>query len=236
MDAKELAKVLVEHKKWLEDPTTGKRAYLSGANLYGADLSGANLSRAYLSGANLSGANLSRADLSGATLSGANLSEANLSEANLYGANLSRADLSGAHLSRADLSRADLSGADLSGANLSGANLSRADTTKTCLDPTNQPSGASKDFQKVRGYVIGYRTRKAGHIPTYQDGQHYSADWFSTDSAECHPGLYLWPTIQQAKEFSGDVQFIRVRTKAKDIHQAGKKWRCRWFEVLGEAK
>jgi len=91
MDAKELEKVLADHKEWLLDNTKGKRAYLRRAYLSGADLRRADLSRADLSRADLSGADLSRADLSGA--------------------DLSRADLSGADLRRADLSGADLSGA-----------------------------------------------------------------------------------------------------------------------------
>ena len=75
----DIKKILEEHKKWLVDSTTGKRANLSRENL----------SRANLSWADLSGANLSWADLSGANLSGANLSGANLYRANLSGADLS---------------------------------------------------------------------------------------------------------------------------------------------------
>jgi hypothetical protein len=117
MNIKKLNEILDEHKKWVEDNTSGSRADLSRADLYGADLSGADLSGANLSGANLSGADLYGADLSGANLSGADLSGADLSGADLSGANLlSGADLSGANLSGADLSGADLSGADLSGA------------------------------------------------------------------------------------------------------------------------
>ena len=61
MEAKELAKILELHAKWLRGESGGSRAYLSGANLSGANLSGANLSGAYLSGAYLSGAYLSGA-------------------------------------------------------------------------------------------------------------------------------------------------------------------------------
>ena len=132
MDKQELKNILDKHLKWLRGEYGGKRANLSGANLFRANLfranlSGADLSRANLSGANLSGADLFRADLSGANLSGANLFRANLSGANLFRADLSGANLSGADLFRADLSGANLSGADLSRANLSGADLSRAD-------------------------------------------------------------------------------------------------------------
>ncbi len=89
-----LPKILADHAKWLNDPSTGCRANLrganlAGANLRGADLSGANLAGANLSDANLSDANLSDADLRGANLSSAKLRGANLSDANLIGANLS---------------------------------------------------------------------------------------------------------------------------------------------------
>ena len=69
MEQKELNIILEDHKKWLVDSRTSKRADLIGANLSRADLSEANLSRADLSEANLIGA-----DLRGANLSRANLS------------------------------------------------------------------------------------------------------------------------------------------------------------------
>lgn len=103
-----LEQVLRDHKLWLDDSPTGKRA-----NLYGADLSGANLSGAKLSRADLRSANLYDANLSGADLYGANLSDADLYGADLYGADLRSANLSGANLSRADLCSANLCGATL---------------------------------------------------------------------------------------------------------------------------
>jgi hypothetical protein len=105
--------VLELHRKWIEGKDDGRRANLSGANLYEANLSGANLYEA----------NLSRANLSRAILSGAILSEANLYGANLYGANLYGANLSGANLFRAILYGANLSEANLTEANLTGAIL-----------------------------------------------------------------------------------------------------------------
>jgi hypothetical protein len=98
MTKEELTEILRLHGLWVEGNPEGKRADLSGADLYGEDLSRAKLSRANLYGADLSGANLSRA----------NLYEANLSGADLYGADLSGADLHGADLYGADLSRAKL--------------------------------------------------------------------------------------------------------------------------------
>ena len=71
MDQKKLKEILDLHSKWLKDPSTGKRADLSGAVLNRADLSGAVLSEANLSGAYLREADLRGTDLSGAFLSGA---------------------------------------------------------------------------------------------------------------------------------------------------------------------
>ena len=164
-------------------------------------------------------------------------SRANLSGADLSWADLSGADLSGASLSGADLSWANLSGANLSGADLSWANLSRANLKNTCIDQDNLPNAHTDLFTPFLGdprYVVGYRTRKAGHIDVYRDGRHYNADWFSTSDTPCHPGLYLWPTPGMAHDFSGDsTEMIRVKAKKTDIHQAGNKWRCREFYVLG---
>jgi len=172
-------------------------------------------------------ADLSWADLSWVNLSWANLSGANLSRANLSGANLWRADLSDANLSRANLSRADLWRANLFGCNVH----------LTVLDPDNTPNADVDGFERDGEYIIGYRTREAGHIDMYRDGRIYAADWFSTCTTECHPGLYLWPSLEQARDFSPCCsEFIRVRTKPADVHRAGTKWRCRWFEVLGKVE
>lgn len=73
VNQKTLNAILVNHDKWVCDPTTGAKANLAGADLTGADLPGANLI-----GANLSGANLTRANLIGANLIGANLNRADL--------------------------------------------------------------------------------------------------------------------------------------------------------------
>jgi hypothetical protein len=116
-----LEQILINHKMWVYNSTTGERA-----NLRGADLSSANLRGADLSSANLRGADLSRADLPNADLSSADLRGADLSPADLRGADLSSANLYGADLRGADLSNADLRGADLSSANLYGANLQGA--------------------------------------------------------------------------------------------------------------
>ena len=82
MNKKELDKVLVDHKKWMNN-NGGSRAYLQGAYLQGANLQGANLQGAYLQGAKMQ-----RAYLQGADLQGADLRSAYLRSANLQGADL----------------------------------------------------------------------------------------------------------------------------------------------------
>ena len=211
------------------------RAKLSEATLSGANLSGADLSEATLFRADLSGANLSEATLSGANLSEAELSGATLSEANLSEAELSEATLSGANLSGADLSEATLSGAKLSGANLSRADLSRADLSGTILDPSNKPNAITDDFSDANeGWIFGYRTRATTAAgKTLQDDRIYGAEVFSTCETDCHPGWYLWPTIKHCKDFSGDVEMIKVKARKIDIHKAGGKWRSRAIWVIG---
>ena len=141
MNKEELAKVLENHRHWLNEDCDGyenMKANLRSASLSSADLSGANLSSADLSDANLRyadlrdanlryadlrGADLRDADLRGADLRYANLRYANLGSANLRYANLGYANLRDVHLRNADLRDADLRNADLSDADLSNADL-----------------------------------------------------------------------------------------------------------------
>jgi len=162
-------------------------------------------------------------------LRGANLRGADLREADLHEADLCRANLCGANLYKANLYKADLCRAELRGANLYGAMLD-----KTVIYSNNTPNMAVVGFERLPGgYVYGYRNRKSEHFDQYRDGRIYAADWFSTCSTECHPGLYLWPTVQEAIAWDSNAEIIQVKTKAVDIHKAGNKWRCRWFEVIG---
>jgi len=155
---------------------------------------------------------------------------------NLRVADLWDADLRGANLQSADLQGADLRSANLQDANLQGAYLQSTNLLKTCLDYNNKPNGKTESFRKYKKMVIGYRTRRAGHIDIYRNGRYYSADVFSTADTECHPGLYLWPTIEAAKKFSLGSELIKVRTEPKTIHKAGNKYRCQWFYVIGGVK
>jgi len=111
----ELDQVIADHKLWLANPTTGKRANLSCVNLAGTNLYRADLLYADLRSADLSAANLSHANLSGADLSDANLRRADLLGANLYGANLTGANLTDTSLAFTDLSYANLMNTNLVG-------------------------------------------------------------------------------------------------------------------------
>lgn len=132
MEKENLEEIVANHGRWLQGDG-GKRADLSGANLYrtnlyetdlrGADLRGANLYNANLRKTDLHGANLHSADLYGADLYGANLRGANLRHVDLYSANLRKADLYGASLCKADLRGTNLEGANLVKADLWGADL-----------------------------------------------------------------------------------------------------------------
>ena len=184
--------------------------------------------------ANLSEADLSEANLRGANLRGANLRWANLREVDLSGADLSGVNLRGADLCGANLRRAGLRGADLCGANLSGVNLWGADLRGTCLDPANKANADVAGFvETCLGRIVGYRSQACPHIRGYRVGRIYGADFFSTADAECHPGLYLWPTLEMARNWSGpNAKLVKVVASPEHTHKAGSKWRTRWFEVM----
>ena len=143
-----------------------------------------------------------------------------------------------ANLCGVDLCRADLSGVNLSEADLYGVDLNGADLSDTVLDPQRDPDGADDTWERTSdGRCIGYRTRAAGHIGEYRDGRHYNADWFSVcPETECHPGLYLWPTIEQARDYAPHEPLIRVTSRPEDIQHAGTKARTRAFYVEGAVK
>jgi hypothetical protein len=204
--------------------TYGRPANLAGANLAGADLTRANLTRASLAGA----------DLTRASLADANLTRADLADANLIGANLADANLIGANLVGANLVGANLAGTCLADANLIGANL-----VGTCLDPVAMPSGTGGGWQSAdAGWVRGWRTERSTMCGAqeYLPGHEYVAPWFSVSNTECHPGLYLWPTLEQAHTWGtehGSLNLVEVKARPEDIHRAGDKWRCRQFVVVG---
>lgn len=181
-------------------------------------------------GAWLAGKKLSALNLSGIDLSDVDLSEATLHSANLCYTALRNANLRGAYMPYANCAHADLSGANLERAELWGVNFFNTNLTNTCLDTRNTPNGLVNAFDVENGYVVGYRSREAGHIPEYLVGHTYSATWFSTCTTECHPGLYICPTIADVKDYSDNV--IKVYTKAAVVHKAGLKYRCRWFKVI----
>ncbi len=160
---------------------------------------------------------------------------ANLRDAYLRGANLEGANLEDANLGGANLRGANLEGANLEDANLGGANLEDAYLIRTVFDPTltpNRNADAFEERETIDGveHVIGYRTKHSGIGGNdYEAGSTYKADVFSVcPITECHPGLYLWPTIDAAKEWAGKP-LVKVWARVTDMHYVPKKWRCREF-------
>jgi len=191
-----------------------------------------------LSGTDLRWADLRWADLSGTDLTGADLTGANLAETNLSGADLSGADLTGANLLRSILYMADLTGANLTDTKLSGANLSGAVTRGTVLDPVNTPNAEVSAFREIRDrnnttWCIGYRTSNSPNMsgPPYLAGELREAPIFSTAPTDCHPGIFVCPTLEDAKDWGDDV--VKVIFRPEECHRAGGKWRVRWLIVLG---
>ena len=157
----ELNKILEDHKLWLTDRTTGKRADLSGANLENVNLTLANLSNADLRHANLRYADLRDANLNFAGLEGADLICANLIDTDLRYANLENADLGDTNLSGANLSYTRLMNANLSDTNLSDANLKRANLRGANL------SGANLENANLVGTIGNMREIKSIEMSRY---------------------------------------------------------------------
>jgi hypothetical protein len=155
----------------------------------------------------------------GANLQGTNLLYAYLWEANLHGANLQ-----GAYLQETDLY---------------DINLTEANINHTALDPRNTLNTDYRGFKEDGDYIIGYRSKRRLNSGSYSVGDKVKAPYFSTCKTECHPGLYLYPTVAMVLKFqesntNSRGPIIKVRTKKTDIHRAGDKWRCKEFEVLAE--
>jgi len=208
-------------------------ADLSNADLTGADLSGADLRWSDLSGADLSGADLSNADLRSAALTGAYLRCANLSNANLINANLFCADLSNANLSYSYLRDADLLSVKLTGTILTGTGIQT--TFEGVLPSTDLSLFAA--YEEDSDFVVGYRTSKSIYVgnQTYEVGKEYCAPYLFTDTrTECGLGLYLYPTVEEAKELAigHRCDVIKVVALRKETIKAGRKYRTKRFLVL----
>lgn len=198
---------------------------LAEAFLEQADLSGADMRNATLSDAILRNANLWRVDLMGSNLRRADLKRTDLRYANLRGADLTDAYLLGANLSNADLSDANLEVAVLVNTNLYGSIL-----TGTVLDPLRIPNAEVDEFERDGDFIVGYRTKISirGDV-SYEAGQCYHAPYFSVSLTECHPGLYLGPSIDYLMDNYYSGPYVKVWAKPELTHRAGDKWRTKCF-------
>lgn len=75
ISAAELRTILTNHRKWLADPATGRRADFRGVNLRGVNLLGVDLRDAVFSYADLRGADLRDGKFAGADFEETSLSE-----------------------------------------------------------------------------------------------------------------------------------------------------------------
>ena len=164
VDKDALAKILAEHKAWLEH-NGGAYADLSRLDLRGIDLRGVNLHAANLRKADLCGADLRKANLRKANMRKADFCEADLCGANLRGADLYRVNLRGANLRDADLRDADLRWANLREANLRGADLRRANLR-----------GADLRRANLRGADLSQKIVQVGPIGNRSDYMVYRVD------------------------------------------------------------
>ena len=161
---------------------------------------------------------------------------------NMRWADLSGADLRWAVLEGANLEGAVLEGADLRWAVLRGAVLEGADLTGTCLDPAAPANEVWPGERDAEGHAIGYRSKRLGAVVgNHRDlsvGETVEAPVFSVADTECHPGLYMWPTLKQAEAWAKDWRacgeaIVKVRVDGK-LHHAGNKYRYSKLTVLEE--
>lgn len=227
--------IFYEHLLWM-NKTGGQRANLSGKNLKGLDLRDVRLVEANLCGINFRGACLRDAHFQGAKLQ-----LAQFQGADLRGGNFRGSDLMGACLQGADARGADFKESKLQETELRGVHLEGADLQMTVLSPHNKPNGLVSAFEEFEpGWVLGYRTR-ATSAPGrgLVDDVYYSSEPFSTcDHSDCHPGWYLWPSLDQARDFSGKCELVKVKARSKDVHHIKdriirNRWRSKMIYVIG---
>jgi hypothetical protein len=146
--------------------------------------------------------------------------------------------------------RLNLSGLNLVGKDITWFDLSNTNLSKTVLDPQLPIPGLSYGQLREAGFeptencdaVFGYRTQRVmfmrPHYQEYVPGQTYTAPWFSRDtSSPNHPGLYLFPTIEAARQDYPNQPLVQVKVplgeaKASNILRAKLQFRTPTFEVV----
>jgi hypothetical protein len=112
--------------------------------------------------------------------------------------------------------------------------------SNTVLDLTNTPNQKIDEFELIDAgnWAIGYRTKNSPHGNNNEDymvGQLRESHAFSTCCyTECHPGLFVCPTIEKAEEWG--IKIIKVIFRPWDLHKAGEKHRVPWFIVWEDIK
>jgi uncharacterized protein YjbI with pentapeptide repeats len=100
----EFEQIMREHKRWLQDKSTGKRADFRDIDLSEKDLSGIDLSYADLQGSNLEEAYFVHTDLDNSVFEDTNLKNADFDHARrAYWSNFRNADMTGASVENVNL-------------------------------------------------------------------------------------------------------------------------------------
>lgn len=126
-----IEEIKTQHKMWLEDHETGKRADFSGRKLDLVDFNNASLRDAIFSGADITSSSFVNADLRGAIFTGATCYSADFSQANMLGAKVDKAKFHNAIFREAELINADLSFSDFLCCKFENAIMLGAKTEKT---------------------------------------------------------------------------------------------------------
>lgn len=192
VDREMISRIISDHKAWLEDPNTGRRAYLRNMNLEKADLSGEDLSFADLTGACLKEAKLAGTKLKGAVLDEAYLSDADLTGADFCGAHLSHVNASHACFKKADMEQTILTGSVLWDSDFKEANLKGAILTGSELCDCNF-SGADLSFADLYCADLDYTVFQGADLKYarigYAKNSFYAdfknADLTGVDFSEC---------------------------------------------------
>lgn len=227
-----------------------KKLYSDNCNELADTVWNALRKKVSLKGAYLANSYLEDINFQGADLREANFYNTSHREANFVGANLKHANFDCGVLFEANFSRANLTGANLSFTNIEGANFTGANLTDTCLDPQAKlPSldlgGDEKAFaanakatENDPEFLYGWRTASSrfcktkGRFISYEPGCEYVAPWFSVSKADCHPGLYLAPSVKWLEKKGYQGPYIMVKALKTETIKAGEKYRCKRFWVL----
>jgi hypothetical protein len=126
---------------------------------------------------------------------------------------------------------------------LRGTNLHGAILTGTILDPDAPvPDTGLREYLTEQGVTVnqhgmfvGYRTSESVYTGTnvYQTGKTYTAPVFSVSTEDdCHPGLYLYATLDEYKRNHINPSYVKVVANIRDTMLVNGSIRTKRFRVV----